>query len=245
MANRVPKYRQVYASLREDIESGRWPEGALLPTEAVLSKSYNVSRITVREALQLLVNERFVTRRQGQGTIVANRTPLPGNCFVSFTDQILQLGYKLRTVILDVHVLRDDERTDLSDDLSQDEEIVMVERLRIVNDKPFLIGRAYLPHRLVSGIGPNTFAETGPRQSMVYTLDKIFGIKIVNAKEVISALLLEDRLASLLQVPPGEAAIRQVCHSYNALGELVMSDEFVTLGPIEIDFSSSAPSDRS
>ncbi len=234
----IPKYRQVYAALREYIEAGRWPEGSLLPSEVEIGKLFGVSRITVREALQILEQDKFISRQQGRGTLVTNTVPLPSSCFVSFTDQILRQGHRLRTQILDIRILDPEEvagRTNAP--FRAEDEIVLVERLRIVDGKPRLLGRAYLPHRLVIGVGQHSFTERGPRQSMLYTLENTFRIKMVKAQEVISPTTLDDKDAALLEAAPRTPAIRQVCQMNNAQGELVMSDEFITRDPIEFDMT--------
>ena len=234
----IPKYRRVYAALREYIEAGRWPEGSLLPTEVEIGKLFSVSRITVREALQTLEQDNFILRQQGRGTLVTNSAPLPSSCFVSFTDQILRQGHRLRTQILDVRILDVEEVAGrMNAPFRAEDDVVLVERLRIVDGKPRLLGRAYLPHRLVIGIGRHSFTERGPRQSMLYTLGHTFGIKMVQAREVISPIALDDKDAALLKVAPQAPAILQVCQMYNAQSELVLSDEFITCDAIEFDMT--------
>ena len=237
-ATSVPKYRQVYASLREYIEAGRWPEGSLIPTEIDIAKLFGVSRITVREALQILENENFISRQQGRGTIVKSTAPLPSNCFVSFTDQILREGHRLHTQILDVRIVTAKTAIELTGaPFNPDDDIVLVERLRIVDDAPRLIGRAFLPHRLVIGIGRHSFAETGPRQSMLFVLENTFGIRMTEAHEVVVPIALGGKEAALLGVAPETPALRQICQMYNAQQELVMSDEFITKDPIEFQMT--------
>ena len=241
----VPKYRQVYASLRQYIEAGRWAEGSLLPTEVGIAKLFGVSRITVREALHILEQENFVSRQQGRGTLVKSTAPIPSNCFVSFTDQILREGHRLRTQILDVRVIDTALAIDTTGaPFRADDEIVLVERLRIVDGSPRLIGKAYLPHRLVIGIGKHSFSETGPRQSMLYTLENTFGLKMTHADEVVIPISLGDKEAALLGAPPQSPALRQICQMYNAQRELVMSDEFITKDPIEFQMTPLARSDQ-
>src|SRR5512132_3202484 len=66
-----PKYQKVYATLRREIESGRWKPGDRLPSEADLVRSFDTSRITVGRAVRDLQAEGLVQRRAGSGTYVA------------------------------------------------------------------------------------------------------------------------------------------------------------------------------
>ena len=65
-----PRYAVVAKALTEDIISGRYPVGAVLPTEHALCAQYEISRHTTREALRRLQMSGLVTRRAGVGTLV-------------------------------------------------------------------------------------------------------------------------------------------------------------------------------
>jgi len=69
----APKYRQVYASLWRDIQSGRLKKGERLPSEAELVRVFGASRITVGRAVRDLQREGLVERRAGSGTFVSSR----------------------------------------------------------------------------------------------------------------------------------------------------------------------------
>ena len=70
----VPKYQSVADSLRQEIESGQYSNQQLLPTEQLLCQRFQISRQTVRRALALLENEGLITRRQGSGSRLRERT---------------------------------------------------------------------------------------------------------------------------------------------------------------------------
>ncbi len=65
-------YVQIYSIFLEKIENGEWPEGTQIPPEDELCRLYDVSKITVREAIQELVREGYLKRQQGKGTFVTN-----------------------------------------------------------------------------------------------------------------------------------------------------------------------------
>ena len=65
-----PLYLQVASALKDDIVSGAYPVGSLLPTEDALCERFSVSRYTVRGALRLLRDDGLVSSRQGAGTVV-------------------------------------------------------------------------------------------------------------------------------------------------------------------------------
>ncbi|MGF8289295.1 GntR family transcriptional regulator, partial [Klebsiella pneumoniae] len=66
----VPLYRQLKDKILSDISSGKLAEGEKIPTEIELSELYNISRITVRNAVKELVAEGYLVKKQGKGTFV-------------------------------------------------------------------------------------------------------------------------------------------------------------------------------
>ena len=69
----APLYQQVLDLLKSDIEQGTYPVDSQIPTELELSKMYGVGRVTVRRAIEELVGEGYLTKRQGRGTVAADR----------------------------------------------------------------------------------------------------------------------------------------------------------------------------
>ena len=69
----VPLYQQLSDEIKAQIKEGKLKAGDRLMTEAEFSQQYEVSRITVRKAIELLVDEGYVTRRQGIGTFIAEK----------------------------------------------------------------------------------------------------------------------------------------------------------------------------
>src|SRR3954451_2121408 len=76
-----PKYRQVYAALRREIQSGQWKGGERLPSEADLVRQFGASRITIGRAVRDLQAAGFVERRAGSGTFVKRPAVAAGMSF--------------------------------------------------------------------------------------------------------------------------------------------------------------------
>jgi GntR family transcriptional regulator len=71
-------YVQIYSIILDKIESGAWPAGTQIPSEDELCRIYDVSKVTVREAVQELVREGYLKRQQGKGTFVTYTVPQLG-----------------------------------------------------------------------------------------------------------------------------------------------------------------------
>lgn len=75
---KLPRYYQVYLTVRDWIYNGNYSRGAQLPTETELCDTFGVSRITVRKAVDLLSDDKLILREQGRGTLSRARpTPAP------------------------------------------------------------------------------------------------------------------------------------------------------------------------
>ncbi len=73
--SRAPLYVQIAAALRQRIEDGRWPPGGKISTLEELEAEYQVARVTVRQAVDILEKEGLVRRQQGRGTFVTGIPP--------------------------------------------------------------------------------------------------------------------------------------------------------------------------
>jgi len=86
-----PLYIQIYNSLLDEINSGKYKPGGKLPSEKELVEQFNVSRITAKRALNKLASEGYVTRRRGQGSFVA-KDFIIGKKFVKNKANVLNVG---------------------------------------------------------------------------------------------------------------------------------------------------------
>ncbi|CAN5548603.1 hypothetical protein BH24ACT5_BH24ACT5_08850 [soil metagenome] len=129
------QYRRIEGYLRELIDSSS--PGDVLPTEAELCARFHVSRMTARQALQVLTNAGLVERRRGRGTFVATQ-PLhrrPG-VFLSFTEEMGRRGLTpgSRLISAGISPARSEEVVDLG--LGEGADVVRIERVRLANDVP-------------------------------------------------------------------------------------------------------------
>ena len=69
-------YLEVADKIKEDIFSGKYPVGSMLPTESELEELFQVSKITVRKAIELLASDEYVAKKSGRGTTVLKQSSL-------------------------------------------------------------------------------------------------------------------------------------------------------------------------
>lgn len=147
----IPAYFQLKNIILQRIRSGEYPEGSLIPSERDLGASYGISRMTVRQALNQLVNEGVLNREKGRGTFVT-RTKLEQRNIMSFSDTVRLKGMVPSTRVL--HLSKDEPAEDvrLLLELQPGEKVYVLRRLRLANATPVGIEEDYIPEKLCPGL---------------------------------------------------------------------------------------------
>ena len=155
-----PLYSELADKLRRDIETGVYAPGDRMPSEPTLCRTTGYSRSTVRKALQLLVDQGYVTKSQGKGTFVSE---LPQRVeaaskltptFLSFTENARQLGGKPLTRTIDIRTVSPTPGLAEFFGVSEDDELFEVTRLRSVDDEPVMLETIWLPLAYADLTGP-------------------------------------------------------------------------------------------
>jgi GntR family transcriptional regulator len=210
--SKLPLYHQLYEILRGRILHGEWQPGDMIPPEPELIERYEVSRTTVRQVLDLLVNEGLIYRQQGRGTFVAHPTLEQALVrIVSFTEDMRQRGFKPGTQVLSSGLVQAPETIAEKLEVEPGVELARLERLRLADGEPMSIEESYLVHRYCPGVLQGDYASNPLREA----LDKDHGIRLVRAKQIIRAILAPRDLAELLSIQPRSALlyIERVSHS--------------------------------
>lgn len=197
----LPYHYQLRELLRADIEAGRWKVGERLPSERELCETFNLSRTTVREAIDALVNEGLLRREKGRGTFLAEPKILEGllQSPTGFTDSMHEQGYRVDTKVLrmEVTTVRPSIARELH--LAVDEQVIRVERLRFILNEPILLVSSYVPYRIC----PRLIDEDLTRNSLYQLLQSKYGLKIARAKRFMEAVAANEFEARLLGIKPG------------------------------------------
>ena len=98
----MPKYEQAYYTLMKRLKSDRYPVGSRMPTEGDLAKQFSMSRVTIRHALDKLVQDGYVESRRGSGYTVLTLSPASDTCLTSFTDAMLKAGHEPSSKLISI-----------------------------------------------------------------------------------------------------------------------------------------------
>ncbi len=212
--SKLPLYQQLYDILRESISRGDWKPGDLIPPESELIEKYQVSRITVRQVLDMLVKDGLIYRQQGRGTFVAHpAVEQVMQRLVSFTDDMRRRGFEPSTRVLRAGLMPATKEMAASLAIEPGEEIVQIIRIRLADGEPMSVEESHLVHRYCPGILQYDFALNPLRE----ILEKQYDVRWAYAHQSIRAINASKELARNLSIPINAAVlfIERVSFSQN------------------------------
>jgi GntR family transcriptional regulator len=202
--SKSPLYQQIYQLLRIKILGGHWSSDRPLPTEAELMEQYQVSRATVRQALDELASDGLIYRKQGKGTFVSPPTVEQGLVrIVSFTEDMQQRGFEPGTKLVSAGLMPTTETLAQQLQIAIGEPLARIERLRLADGEPMSVEVSFLVHRYCPGILTQDYTAYSLRRM----LEEQFGIRITSARQTIQAISATKELATLLAIEEGDALL--------------------------------------
>jgi GntR family transcriptional regulator len=198
--NGQPLYKEVKLRLTQGLMSSEWQPGQAIPSETRLAERFGVSLGTVRKAIDELVAEKILLRRQGRGTFVAAHTP--DRTLFYFFHVVGRGGHKETPTTELLQFTRGradaDEAAQLA--LGRGDRVLRIRNLLRLGGDPVVIDDIVIGAHLVPGLDERGFAQ---REETVYGLyQSRYGINVVRASERLSATLADADAARLLEVPP-------------------------------------------
>lgn len=198
--SKIPLYHQLYEGLRSQILSGELEPGDMLPTENELLDRHGISRNTVRQALDLLVNDGLIVRERGRGTFVAQPKIDQGlTRIISFTEDMRRRGLKPDTRVLLRTLMPAPEHIAEALGVPVGEELAHLERLRLADGEPMSIEKSYLVHRYCPGVLERDYSSVPLREALA----REYNIFLVHGKQRISAIAAPADTAAHLDIAPG------------------------------------------
>ncbi|GAA5522826.1 GntR family transcriptional regulator [Aliifodinibius salicampi] len=195
----IPLHKQISDWLKKEIESGALTSDEKLPSENELSKKFDVSRVTVRRALQTLENEQLIYRCQGLGSFVTDqRTHQSFSILNDFTEELAGTGMKASSKLISFHQADISDRKDLLSylDIGNKTIAIQLERVRLGDGEPIAYDVTWMPifyGQLIEGYDLE-------KTTIFSILEDEFEIPIKKGCYRIEASMAGDRLAKHLKV---------------------------------------------
>ncbi len=213
----APKYYRLKRVLREKI--GELQAGDPIPSEAELCQEFEISRTTVRKALNDLSQEGLIYTVQGKGTFVSPKklrstwVQQSGGLYADMTER----GFKVSMRVLEVSVILAEENILQELRLSEGENVVKLIRLRFIDGKPFDIVTNYMPARLFPALENEDFANN----SLYSILKSKYNVQFERGVRLVGAGSCPPEWARLLEIKPNAPILITHSTMYDKNGDAV------------------------
>lgn len=174
----MPLYKKIANKIKDDISHAELSHGDAIPSETKLAQTYGASRVTIREAIKLLVDEGILYRIQGSGTYVGhekiehNISKLQG-----FTEEMSNLNNQPTNKVLEFQLINPSDKVAEILKIGTDEKIYYIKRLRYADKEPLILEESYLPMDLFPDLSIDIMTHSKYKYigSKGYKIDKRYG----------------------------------------------------------------------
>ena len=205
----LPAYLQIHDQLKKEIDDEVWQIGQRLPSERDLAETFKVSRMTLRQAITLLVEEGVLERRVGSGTFVAStRVQEKMRGTTSFTEIMKSQGKTPSSQLISYRRTLPSKQEVEKLGIDKTENIIRMERVRYADKLPVVYEVASIPEKFIKN-----FNKEEVTSHFFQTLQE-HGYKIGKSQQTIYARLAKEKIAHYLEIPRGHAILGLTQISY-------------------------------
>jgi GntR family transcriptional regulator len=201
----LPMYHQLKQLLIKDIERRGLRPGERVPGDHELCVRYDVSRTVVRQALAELENEGVIERVKGRGTFVAHPKTAEGlvQSLTGLFEDVAARGGHLRSTVRRLEVLPADAAVAADLRIEVGAPVILIERLRFVDDEPWVWTVTHLPEEIAPGLVHEDLTD----RSLYGMLEESYGVRLVRGVRSVEAAVANAAQARLLGVRRGDPVL--------------------------------------
>ncbi|KYC62078.1 UTRA domain-containing protein [Bacillus coagulans] len=197
MNGHKPMHKQIEEDLLEKINSGFYKENELIPKEVDLAEVYQVSRPTVRQAIQSLVNEGYLERKKRKGTIVRKRKISQEFTHIieSYDSEMSRKGLLPKTRVLTFKIDTATEEIAGNLDIQAGDKVYKLVRLRYAGEDPIVLVTTYLPQHCLPD-----FLEHDFTKQRLYGVLAERGLQVNAVKRKLDVIKADETTSDLLDI---------------------------------------------
>jgi GntR family transcriptional regulator len=216
-SNPLPLYYQLKEVLKQQIRAGHLAPHTAIPSEPELVAQYHVSRATVRQALTELVHEGLLYRQHGRGTFVCEPRVQQHSVseLTSLSEELRRRGKRPGGILFVSELVRGSQTVREHLRLTDEEQVVRLERLRNADDTPIAYEIDYLPYPRAANIYQRA-KEVG--DGSLYNLMIVEGMQPYLAEQSFSAGVASAREAELLRIAENDLGLRLTSTAFDETG---------------------------
>jgi GntR family transcriptional regulator len=193
---KTPIYQIIENDIKEQISNGTLKHGQMINSENELKEMYSVSRMTVRQALNNLVNDGYLYRHKGKGTFVSNvKIEKKMQGLLGFTEEMRRMNKKVRSKLITYETIKADDEIANKLFLTIGDEVYMIERIRYGDDVPVLFERLYIPQHLFKEMDQSIMES-----SFYDYIENQMNVKVSHCVQTLEARAATPRVSDMLEI---------------------------------------------
>lgn len=211
-----PLYSQLETILRNMIEHGEYNKGDIFPTEKMLMEEYEVSRVTVRQALASLTQGGYIKCSRGIGTtVIYEKIDEHLKRVISFTEEMKQHSITMSTSFCKIEKVRPVKMAAIALGIVETSQCYRLSRVRCVDEIPIVYSITYLKELVELPMDSRYYME-----SLYQYLREAYGIVIARGQDTLEAVLSTKEIREFLKVDAQLPLFKRVRKTYLADGEI-------------------------
>lgn len=223
-----PIYVQLREIIRNKIEEGEYLPGMAIPSENTLAETYGINRLTVRNAIDTLVQEGLLKRVQGKGVyVMGEKVQRDLEYLGGFTQTMREKNKTPKIKVIAKCIRKADEKFSVIFNILPDDEICYIKRVCYADDEPMSLEEIYIPHYIVpklEGIDLSIFT--------IYEIYEFYGIKLKKANQTLEIVKLKQNDARMLNIDSNFPVFLFKCISYDENNRVIEFANTYTRGDI-------------
>ncbi len=202
--SKIPLYHQLFLNLRDRLFSGEWKAGDLFLRDSDIEQTYVISRITVRKAMDRLVDEGLVVRYRGKGTYVT-AIPIPDFSQTAYnkSHDFMRVDGEYRMTIIEIKKILVSHHTANLLGVPDNHMVSKLKMVHLSDEVPVAIEEIYVDNSK----WPDIFDWKALESETVSSIYQRRGLKITILKQSVSAVIPTMEPVGHLDLPPGQPAL--------------------------------------
>lgn len=192
----LPIYFQLEEQIKKQIEEGQFQPHATLPSEREYAEKYEISRMTVRQAINNLVQAGYLYRQKGKGTFVAEKKfEQQLNGLTSFTEDMKARGLTPGNKLVSFEIIPASRKTADKLQISLHAPVYEIKRIRLADQMPMALETVYISANLVKGLTEQIIVQS------LYQYVESLGFRIDHAVQTLESVMASESEAEYLEIP--------------------------------------------
>jgi GntR family transcriptional regulator len=213
----IPVYFQLKNEIALKISEGVWKPGECIASERELCDIYQVSRMTIRQAIGELAQEGLLLRIKGKGTFVCDE-PIKQQDMMSFTEIIKQTGKELKSEVVEFKMVNSPEEYE---SILSKNKLYKVKRKRIVDNQCIALETVYLPVEYYGNIDKEMLSGS------LFKILEEKGYIVDYSKSSIASIIMDEELKNTFGVNNEVPLLKIISKTYDRSNKMIFLEEAI------------------